>query len=92
MNPHFYNEEKILAPYLPEDNAMKKRLKEEHDHIRELVLGLDDETGSDKQHLIILGDLVSRHIRFEERGCLKSRVSLFFIRVPDGESFRLYDS
>lgn len=67
MKPHFYQEEKILAPYLPDDNSMKKRLKEEHDHIRELVLGLDDETGSDKRHLIILSDLVNQHIRFEER-------------------------
>ena len=67
MKPHFYQEEKILAPYLPDDNPMKKRLKEEHDHIRELVLGLDDETGSDKRHLIILSDLLNQHIRFEER-------------------------
>jgi len=28
----------------------------------------------------------------KKRGCLKSRVSLFFIRIPDGESFRLIDS
>ena len=67
IKPHFYQEEKILAPYLPEDNPMKKRLKEEHDHIPELVLGLDDETGSDKRHLIILSDLLNHHIRFEER-------------------------
>lgn len=67
IKPHFYQEEKILLPYLPEDNPMKHRLKEEHDHIRELILGLDDETQADKRHLIILCDLVTNHIRFEER-------------------------
>lgn len=67
IKPHFFQEEKILLPYLPADNPMKHRLKEEHDHIRELVIGLDEGTDADKRHLIILSDLINQHIRFEER-------------------------
>lgn len=62
---HFYQEEKILIPYMPEGHPMATRLKEEHDHIRELILGLDEE--ADIQTLQILCDLVNKHIRFEER-------------------------
>lgn len=65
IKPHFYQEEKILLPYLPADNPQAKRMLEEHDHIRELILGLDDEP--DKRTLVILADLVNHHIRFEER-------------------------
>jgi len=67
IKPHFYQEEKILLPHLPADNPMRNRLKEEHDHIRELIIGLDDESGADKRHLTILSDLLNKHIRFEER-------------------------
>ena len=65
IKQHFYQEEKILIPYMPKGHAMAVRLKEEHDHIRELILGLDEE--ADKQSLLILCDLVTKHIRFEER-------------------------
>lgn len=65
IKPHFFQEEKILLPYMPAGHPMAIRLKEEHDHIRELILGLDDE--ADKRTLMILCDLVTQHIRFEER-------------------------
>ncbi len=65
IKPHFFQEEKILVPYLPAGHPMADRLKEEHDQIRELILGLDDQ--ADKRTLIILGDLINQHIRFEER-------------------------
>ena len=65
IKPHFYQEEKILIPHMPADHPMAVRLKEEHDHIRELVLGLDEQ--ADKRSLQILCDLLNRHIRFEER-------------------------
>ena len=65
IKPHFYQEEKILIAYLPADQPMALRLKEEHDHIRELVLGLDEQ--ADKRSLQILCDLLNQHIRFEER-------------------------
>ena len=65
IKPHFYQEEKILIPHMPADHPMAIRLKEEHDHIRELVLGLDEQ--ADKRSLKILCDLLNHHIRFEER-------------------------
>lgn len=65
IKQHFYQEEKILIPYMPEGHPMAVQLKEEHDHIRELILGLDVE--ADKQTLMILCDLINKHIRFEER-------------------------
>ena len=65
IKPHFFQEEKILLPCLPADHALAKRLREEHDHIRELVLGLDEE--ADTRQLTILSDLLNQHIRFEER-------------------------
>jgi hemerythrin-like domain-containing protein len=65
IKQHFFKEEKILLPHLPADDEMVVRLKTEHDDIRELILGLDDE--ADKQTLIILCDFLDKHIRFEER-------------------------
>ncbi|MBL7748701.1 MAG: hemerythrin domain-containing protein [Chitinophagaceae bacterium] len=65
IKPHFFQEEKILMPYMPEGHPMAKRLKEEHDHIRELILELGEE--ADKRHLLLLCDLTTQHIRFEER-------------------------
>jgi Hemerythrin HHE cation binding domain len=65
IKPHFFQEEKILLPYLPVNDPMATRLHEEHDYIRELILGLDDE--ADQRTLIILSDLLNKHIRFEER-------------------------
>jgi hemerythrin-like domain-containing protein len=65
IKPHFFQEEKILLPCMPSDQPMSKRLKEEHDHIRELVLGLDDQ--ADRRSLVMLCDLINQHIRFEER-------------------------
>ncbi len=65
IKPHFYQEEKILAPLMPADHPMRIRLIDEHEHIRELVLGLDEE--ADKRSLTILCDLLDNHIRFEER-------------------------
>ena len=65
IKPHFFHEEKILLPYMPEDHPMSKRLKDEHDHIRELILGLDEQ--ADRRSLQLLCDLINHHIRFEER-------------------------
>ena len=50
---------------MPADNPLAIRMKEEHDHIRELVLGLDEQ--ADVRSLQILCDLLNHHIRFEER-------------------------
>jgi hemerythrin-like domain-containing protein len=65
IKAHFYQEEKILLPYLSETNLLRTTLVDDHEHIRELILGLDDE--ADKRTLVILCDLLEKHIRFEER-------------------------
>lgn len=65
IKPHFFQEEKILVPYMPAGHPMAVRMKEEHDHIRELILGLDEE--ADARTLVLLCDLINNHIRFEER-------------------------
>lgn len=65
IKPHFYQEEKILLPFLPGDHPLVQQMKREHEQIRELVLTIDQE--AEKELLVILCDLVDKHIRFEER-------------------------
>jgi hemerythrin-like domain-containing protein len=65
IKPHFFQEEKILLPHMPAGHPMAVRLEEEHDYIRELILGLDDK--ADNRTFVILCDLLNKHIRFEER-------------------------
>lgn len=65
IKPHFFQEEKILVPCMPANDPLSVRMLEEHDKIRELILGLNDE--ADKRTLTILSDLLNAHIRFEER-------------------------
>ena len=63
--PHFFQEEKILLPYMPADHPWVAQLINEHAQIRELVLNLDKE--AEKETFVILCDLAERHIRWEER-------------------------
>lgn len=65
IKPHFFQEEKIIVPAMPAVHPLAVRMLEEHDHIRELILGLDNE--ADKRTLEILCNLLNSHIRFEER-------------------------
>ena len=65
IKPHFFQEEKILVPCMPAGHPLSVRMLEEHDQIRELILGLDGE--ADIRTLVILSDLLNAHIRFEER-------------------------
>lgn len=65
IKPHFYQEEKILLSYISASHPLAVKMLEDHDHIRELILGLDDV--ADKRNLVILTDLLNHHIRFEER-------------------------
>ena len=65
IKPHFSQEEKILAPKMPEGHPLTDRLKGEHAHIRELILQIDKET--ERQTFAIFCDLIDKHIRFEER-------------------------
>jgi hemerythrin-like domain-containing protein len=64
IRPHFYQEEKILFPCMPEHEFMA-RMKKEHDLIRELVIAIDLDT--ERIDFIRLADLIEKHIRFEER-------------------------
>ncbi len=65
IKPHFFQEEKILVPAMPEDHPLVVKMLEDHDNIRELILGLDDE--ADTITLGMLSSLLNSHIRFEER-------------------------
>jgi hemerythrin-like domain-containing protein len=65
IKPHFYQEEKILLPYLPAKNELARRLQREHEQIREMILSLDLE--ADKNLFAVLAKFLDDHIRFEER-------------------------
>jgi hemerythrin-like domain-containing protein len=65
IRPHFFQEEKILIPFMPVQHPMAVQLKKEHDYIRELILNIDREP--DKHDFIRLSNLIESHIRFEER-------------------------
>ena len=65
IKPHFFQEEKILMPHMPEQHPLGQQMKEEHEYIRELIISLDTEP--ERQTLTALCDLLERHIRFEEQ-------------------------
>ncbi|HVT85224.1 MAG TPA: hemerythrin domain-containing protein [Chitinophagaceae bacterium] len=65
IRPHFYQEEKILLPYLPPNHELARRLQREHEQIREMILNLDQE--ADKNLFTALAKFLDDHIRFEER-------------------------
>jgi hemerythrin-like domain-containing protein len=65
IRPHFYQEERILLPYLPSDHALVAKVKDDHACIRDLVLELDH--GGDVAKFHTLCDLLVAHIRFEEQ-------------------------
>lgn len=64
IKPHFFQEEKILLPYMPVDHPWAIKLKEDHAYIRDLILSLDQQ--ADKQAFILLCGLIDEHVRFEE--------------------------
>jgi hemerythrin-like domain-containing protein len=61
---HFKNEEEILLPYLSGGDELGTRMKNEHEAIYELI-ALKEEMAA--TNIVSLGDLLERHIRFEER-------------------------
>jgi len=65
IKPHFKDEEKVLVKFLPEDNALVQQMFREHAQIRDLLLSLDKEP--DRGSFQELAELISDHIRFEER-------------------------
>ena len=65
IKAHFFQEEKILLPYMPEFHPMALQLKKDHAYIRDLILMIDKD--ADKYDFVTLANLVEKHIRFEER-------------------------
>lgn len=65
IKPHFYQEEKILLQYISSNHKLAAQLKKEHTDIRELILTIDQE--ADSVTLVLLANLLEKHIRFEER-------------------------
>ena len=63
--PHFYQEEKLLIPLMPPLHPLSKRLKEDHEGIRELILSLGRDV--ERHDLTRLANQIDVHIRFEER-------------------------
>ena len=65
IRPHFFQEEKILLPYLPLSHPWATKLQEDHANIRDLILSLD--RMADLQSFKTLCNVIETHIRFEER-------------------------
>ena len=65
LEPHFKDEEKVLVKFLPADNVLVKQMFKEHELIRDLVFSLEKKPGTGSFQL--LANLISDHIRFEER-------------------------
>ncbi len=65
LQPHFKDEEEVLAKWLPADHPMVRQMFEDHTRIRNLVLSLDREP--DEGSLTLLAEFLHHHIRFEER-------------------------
>lgn len=65
LSEHFEEEEKYLAPFLP-DNHLIKRMLGEHKKMKKMFGDLA-KSANLKQDLILLGNFLENHIRFEER-------------------------
>jgi hemerythrin-like domain-containing protein len=65
LEEHFKEEEQILAPHLPADNELLKRMIDEHQEIESMVH--INESIPDETLLRNLAQAIDDHIRFEER-------------------------
>ena len=65
LKPHFWQEEEVLARFLPADNPLVRQMFREHIKIRDLLMSLDKEPTHNS--LRVLAGLINDHIRFEER-------------------------
>jgi hypothetical protein len=72
IRPHFFQEEKILIPWLPAADERIRRLRQEHHDIREMILGIDHEP--DRHEIKQLCSLLVRHIHYEENELFPSLV------------------
>ncbi len=65
IKPHFYQEEKILFPYLPAQHELGLRMHSEHERIKQMIMSLDDQSG--KEIFVDLANFIEEHINFEEQ-------------------------
>ena len=65
--PHFKEEEEVLLKFLPDQDVFKQRTLQEHAEVLKLVQLLDSPANINSASLLNIGDLLDRHIRFEER-------------------------
>lgn len=65
IKAHFFQEEKVLLPFMPSSHPLVLQLKKDHAFIRELVLTIDKDP--DKYDFVTLANHIEQHIRFEER-------------------------
>ena len=61
---HFNEEERYLAPHLPADDILIKKMITDHETIRELIRRID---GNSLNDITTFATLLNDHIRFEER-------------------------
>ncbi|OSZ77059.1 hypothetical protein CAP36_11585 [Chitinophagaceae bacterium IBVUCB2] len=87
MRPHFFQEEKILMPWLPDLHPLASKLKSDHNEIRELVISIDKEV--DQYDLKDLANLVEVHIRWEEREFFQFLESTLSVKELDKVSEEL---
>lgn len=66
LQEHFREEEQILAPHLPAEDELLKKMFEEHEEIEAMIHV--NENISDAALLEKLAGAIYDHIRFEERG------------------------
>jgi len=66
LEPHFHIEESLIAPILEKqgESQLAARLYEEHSALRQLVGTMDGEMADNLRRF---GELLEKHIRFEER-------------------------
>ncbi len=65
LQEHFWQEEQLIAAYLPKDDTMLQRMLNEHQEI-EAYIHINDSI-IDAANLLQIADAVRDHIRFEER-------------------------
>ena len=70
LKMHFRDEEDYLCPFLPEDDALIRQLRDEHSEIRMLVEKIADQPDN-AMLTSAFADILDAHIRFEERRLFK---------------------
>jgi hypothetical protein len=64
IKPHFYQEEKLLMPFLDQQDEYVQAVWDDHEQIRELIASF---TGMVRDlHFLHLANLIEGNIRFEE--------------------------